>query len=87
MIRKLLYILPLPLLLLLVSGCQPTRTLQEEQYLYTGATLQYPDDKASLSGIALESTIGQQPNQYFLGMPVRLGIYNAMAKKKGKLGK
>lgn len=87
MISKLLYILPLPLLLLLVNGCQPTRTLQEEQYLYTGATLQYPDNKASLSGIALENAIGQQPNQYFLGMPVRLGIYNAMAKKEGKLGK
>ncbi|MEQ8707081.1 MAG: BamA/TamA family outer membrane protein [Phaeodactylibacter sp.] len=87
MTRNLQYMLGTLAFLLLGSSCQPTRTLQDGQSLYTGTQLQYTGPKAAVSTTALESAIGQEPNQYFLGLPIRLGIYNATAKKEGKLGK
>lgn len=81
------YILGLIYLALLISSCQPTRRLQEGEYLYTGAALKYDNSKSGLNTSTLESAIEQQPNQYFLGLPVRLGIYNAMAGKKNKVSR
>lgn len=87
MTKILLHISGLSVLLLLVSSCQPTRTLQEGQYLYTGAELEYTGSKPEISAAALESAIGQQPNQSFLGMPIRLGIYNATSGKDSKFNR
>lgn len=85
MIRPLQHISGLLAILLLASSCRPTRTLQEDQYLYTGARLEYTGQKTGANTAALTNVIEQQPNQYFLGLPIRLGIYNATAEKEGKV--
>ena len=72
---------------LLASACQPTRTLQEGSYLYTGKALEFEGAEPEISNAKLENAISQRPNQRFLGMPVRLGIYNAFARKDSRFNR
>lgn len=72
---------------LCISACSTTRTVPEGNRLYTGATVKWegkkPRDYATLEG-GLEGSVRPKPNRKFLGMPIRLWLYNLGNKPKGK---
>ncbi|MDQ0105441.1 outer membrane protein assembly factor BamA [Chitinophaga terrae (ex Kim and Jung 2007)] len=79
-------------IVLLISGCSTTRTVPEGDRLYTGSkvtwtndtvTKKRPKDYGSLMS-GLEKRIRPNPNRKFLGMPIKLWLYNLGKEPKGK---
>ena len=72
---------------LCICACSTTRTVPEGDRLYTGTTIKWdgkkPGDYATLME-NLESSARPKPNRKFLGMPVRLWLYNLGNEPKGK---
>jgi len=72
---------------LCISACSTTRTVPEGDRLYTGTTVKWdgkkPKDYATLQE-GLEGSVRPKPNRKFLGMPIRLWLYNLGNKPKGK---
>ena len=74
------------LLALLLGGCSVTKTVPENDALYTGATIQITQTEVpSKQKKAIQSTLKDltrpQPNSKILGMPLKLWIYNLGSKK------
>lgn len=87
MIRTLQHILILASGALLLSACSTTRTVPEGDRLYTGATIKWDDKKPkdySELESGMEDRIRPNPNRKFLGMPIKLWLYNLGNEPKGK---
>lgn len=72
---------------LLLAGCSAVRTVPAGDRLYTGAEIKWVDgkhrDKKDMED-ALAAQIRPRPNSRFLGMPIRLWLYNLAKKPTGK---
>ncbi|MFY0253037.1 BamA/TamA family outer membrane protein [Chitinophaga sp. 30R24] len=78
---------------LVISSCSTTRTVPEGDRLYTGSTVKWITDTVTKKKPADYSTllagmynrIRPKPNRRFLGMPIKLWLYNLgkAPKKKG----
>lgn len=72
---------------LAISSCSTTRTVPEGDRLYTGSTIAWkgkqPKDYGSLSE-GLKKRIRPNTNRKFLGMPIKLWLYNMGHEPKGK---
>lgn len=82
-----LHIIILVLAGLYISACSTVRTVPEGDRLYTGADVKWEGDKPKDYGTLqenLEDNIRPKPNRRFLGMPIRLWLYNLGNKPKGK---
>ncbi len=68
-------------------ACSTTKSVPEGDRLYTGTTVKWdgkkPRDYGTLKA-SLESSVRPKPNKKFLGMPIRLWLYNLGNKPKGK---
>ncbi|WP_143308723.1 translocation and assembly module lipoprotein TamL [Chitinophaga vietnamensis] len=76
------------LLYLAVSSCSTTRTVPENDRLYTGSSIKWnekkkPRDYSSLTE-GMEKRIRPMPNKKFLGMPIKLWLYNMGKEPRGK---
>lgn len=79
----------LPLVLVLLSGCNATKTVPEDDALFTGFTVTVKGEKDSSNRSAemeteLSSTVRPEPNASILGWRPKLGIYNAFYTEKEK---
>jgi outer membrane protein insertion porin family len=86
------YYLWLVLCVTLLHACSSTKNLPPGDALYTGAKVTFKDDKASgkkkkALRKQLTSLTRPKPNTKFLGIPLKLNIYNAFAKSKKWPGK
>jgi len=72
---------------LCISACSTTKTVPENDRLYTGAKIKWegkkPRDYGTLS-VGMESRIRPNRNRRFAGMPIRLWLYNLGKEPKGK---
>ena len=75
---------------ILLASCSRTRSLEEGQYLYTGAKIKIKANPP-ISGKKerkleeeLETLLRPKPNGKFLGIPVKLLLYNSVDKPTGK---
>lgn len=78
------------ILLLLTSllyACNTTKSLQEDELLYTGSNIKYDGAKPEVVETRLQAEVRQSPNSRFLGMPIELGIYNSFRNSEKGLGK
>lgn len=70
-----------------ISACSSTKSVPENDRLYTGAKIRWegskPRDYGSLS-TALNSQLRPNPNKKALGIPFKLWFYNMGKDKKGK---
>lgn len=70
-----------------LGACSTTRTVPENDRLYTGADIKWkgkkPRDYGTLSS-SMSSQIRPNPNRKFAGLPFRLWFYNLGKKPKGK---
>jgi hypothetical protein len=89
MIRSARYI-PFVISILLLAACSTTRTVPERDRLYTGADIKWedsikkkPKDYSTLKE-GMEERIRPLPNRKFLGMPIKLWLYNLGNEPKGK---
>lgn len=76
-------------LLLLFASCSSTKSLPEGEKLYTGATVRLNGREVSarqkkVLKSDLQGLTRPKPNIRVLGLPVKLYIYNAFAKKRPK---
>lgn len=81
------WIVWLVLSLHIFSGCSTTRSVPEGDRLYLGAEVKWEGEKPGRSkelGETLVSLSRPSPNRKFLGMPVRLWLYNLGNKPTGK---
>jgi outer membrane protein assembly factor BamA len=70
-----------------LAACSTTRTVPDGDRLYTGTSVKWDGKKPKDQGILqenLEKNVRPKPNRRFLGMPVRLWLYNLGNKPKGK---
>lgn len=86
------YYLWLVLCVTMLHACSSTKNLPPGDALYTGAKVTFKDDKASAKKKKalrkqLTSLTRPKPNAKFLGIPLKLNIYNAFAKSKKWPGK
>ena len=75
------------LALFILAGCSTTRSVPEGDRLYLGADVKWEGKKPGNSkelGQELLSLSRPAPNRKFLGMPVRLWLYNLGNKPTGK---
>lgn len=87
MIRSVRYI-PFVISILLIAACSTTRTVPEGDRLYTGSDIKWkekkkPKDYSTLK-TGMEERIRPLPNRKFIGMPVKLWLYNLGNEPKGK---
>lgn len=72
---------------ILCYACSSTRTVPEGDRLYTGASIKWkekkPKDYSTLSD-GMNNVLRPKPNKKFLGMPIRLWLYNLGKEPKGK---
>ncbi len=78
----------LPVLLLAGQGCSNLRYLEDGQELYTGSRIQFEHEE-KISGLSkveseLESVLQPEPNATFLGMRIRLWLYNTAGEPTGR---
>ncbi|HJT73069.1 MAG TPA: BamA/TamA family outer membrane protein [Chitinophaga sp.] len=70
-----------------ISACSTTKSVPENDRLYTGANIKWdgrkPRDYGTLSA-SMSSQIRPKPNRKFAGLPFRLWFYNLGKKPKGK---
>src|SRR5689334_9387403 len=70
------------------SGCSSTKSVPANDKLYTGATVQLKNIANTRERRALQEDVDgltrPKPNSKFLGMRLKLGIYNMFYKKKPK---
>jgi hypothetical protein len=70
------------------SGCGSTRSVPANDKLYTGATVALKNVANTREKRALKEDLDgltrPKPNSKFLGMRLKLGIYNLFYKKKPK---
>lgn len=76
------------IVLIAIGGCSTTRTVPEGDRLYTGGSASWegkkkPKDYSTLSD-GMNSRIRPRPNRRFLGMPIKLWLYNLGKEPKGK---
>ncbi|MRG44212.1 BamA/TamA family outer membrane protein [Chitinophaga sp. SYP-B3965] len=87
MIRSARYI-PFVISILFLAACSTTRTVPEGDKLYTGADVKWADKKKpkdySILKTGMEERIRPLPNRKFLGMPMKLWLYNLGNEPKGK---
>lgn len=90
MVRGNWHIIPrlLPVLVAFcISSCSTTKTVPENDRLYTGTTVKWdgkkPRDYSTLKD-EMESSARPKPNKKFLGLPFRLYFYNLGKEPKGK---
>ncbi|RAI97879.1 surface antigen-like protein [Chitinophaga skermanii] len=71
----------------ILAACSTTRTVPEGDRLYTGADVKWdgkkPKDYSTLSD-GVDDRIRPKPNKKFLGMPIKLWLYNLGNEPKGK---
>ncbi|MGX5816644.1 translocation and assembly module lipoprotein TamL [Chitinophaga lutea] len=72
----------------LAAACSTTRTVPEGDRLYTGHTIKWtekdkPKDYTTLRD-GMNERVRPAPNQRFLGMPIKLWLYNLGNEPKGK---
>lgn len=87
MIRSVKHISFFALSALLFSACSTTRTVPEGDRLYIGADIKWDDKKPkdySELESGMEERIRPTPNKKFLGMPIKLWLYNLGKEPKGK---
>lgn len=75
--------------LFLLASCSSTKSLPEGEKLYTGAAIKMtgsglPARKRNVLKSDLQGLTRPKPNSKVLGLPIKLYIYNAFAKKKKK---
>jgi len=85
---NIIQLITLGLVGLCISSCSTTRTVPEGDRLYTGATLKWedknkPKDYSTLKE-GMEKRVRPIPNSKFLGMPIKLWLYNLGNEPKGK---
>ena len=90
MTKRLLYLFLL-LELAVLSGCSINKSLPENEYLYTGATLkvEHPEKNDVIkvfTSDAKKALVYPKPNKKFLGMRIRLALYNLFHSKKREDG-
>lgn len=72
---------------LCISACSTTKTVPENDRLYTGTKVKWegrkPRDYGNLSA-EMSSRTRPKPNRKFAGMPIRLWLYNLGKEPKGK---
>jgi outer membrane protein insertion porin family len=80
--------------ILFLASCSSTKSLPEGEKLYTGATVklsgsEVPSRQRKVLKSDLQGLTRPKPNSRVLGLPVKLYVYNAFARKKPKslLGK
>src|SRR3954463_12747392 len=83
------YSLFLFIIVVFLAACSSTKSLHEGEKLYTGATVKmHGSDLSSRKRKVLKSDLQAltrpKPNSRVLGVPIKLYIYNAFAKKKPK---
>jgi len=81
--RNLSYIV---ILILTLSSCSNLKKLPAGEKLYTGATIKFtdkPEEKKELEE-DLDGLIRPRPNKKFLGMRIKLSLYNLGKEPKGK---
>lgn len=87
MIRSVRYLAFFSFAALLFSACSTTRTVPEGDRLYTGADIKWdgakPKDYKTLKE-GMEERVRPSPNKKFLGMPIKLWLYNMGKEPKGK---
>ncbi|MBW8686103.1 translocation and assembly module lipoprotein TamL [Chitinophaga rhizophila] len=75
------------LFVLCISACSTTKTVPDNDRLYTGADVKWegrkPRDYSTLSA-EMSSQTRPKPNRKFAGMPFRLWLYNLGKEPKGK---
>lgn len=75
------------LVTLCICACSTTRTVPENDRLYTGASVKWegkkPRDYSTLNA-EMSSRTRPKPNRKFAGMPIRLWLYNLGNEPKGK---
>ncbi|ATL48302.1 hypothetical protein COR50_14640 [Chitinophaga caeni] len=75
------------ILLVILGSCSTTRTVPEGDRLYTGTSFKWdtskPKDYSVLMG-AIEDRTRPKRNKKFLGMPIKLWLYNLGNEPKGK---
>ncbi|MFT4024753.1 MAG: BamA/TamA family outer membrane protein [Flavihumibacter sp.] len=76
--------------IMIIAGlyaCSSTRTVPAGDQLYTGATVKWngkkPKDYSALEA-GMTEKISPRPNRKFLGMPIKLWLYNIAKEPKGK---
>ncbi|CAL1521111.1 BamA/TamA family outer membrane protein [Chitinophaga sp. MM2321] len=70
-----------------ISSCSTTRTVPEGDRLYTGSSVTWKDKKPKDYGSLkenMEKRIRPNPNRKFIGMPLKLWLYNMGKEPKGK---
>ena len=75
------------LLICLITACSTTKHLPEGEQLYTGATIKLDASGASkrqqkVLKADLQGMVRPRPNARFLGIPIKLGIYNMFRNAK-----
>lgn len=72
---------------LCINACSTTKTVPENDRLYTGTKVKWdgkkPRDYGTLTA-EMESRTRPKPNRKFAGMPIRLWLYNLGKEPKGK---
>jgi outer membrane protein assembly factor BamA len=85
--KRITYTALLALACICISACSTTKTVPENDRLYTGAKVVWkgkkPRDYGTLSS-NLQSSTRPHPNKKFLGMPIKLWLYNMAKEPKGK---
>lgn len=72
---------------LCLCACSTTRTVPEGDRLYTGTDVKWEGKKPKDYGTLkenLDKSVRPKPNRKFLGMPIRLWLYNLGNEPKGK---
>jgi outer membrane protein insertion porin family len=75
------------LLICFMTACSTTKHLPEGEQLYTGATVKLIDSGTTarqhkIFKSDLQAMVRPKPNTRFLGIPIKLGIYNMFRKSK-----
>ena len=82
------YIIILIMIYFLLSACSNTRHLPADDKLYTGATITVNGTSTVQEKKVLQQDMGgltrPKPNSKFLGIPIKLSIYNLFRNKKEK---
>ena len=80
------YMIMLPVLVFFITGCSSTRHLPPDEKLYTGATVDVKGTSTVREKKVLTEDLGgltrPKPNTKFLGLRLKLSIYNMFRKKK-----
>src|SRR6188768_660509 len=90
MVRGYWHIIPrlLPVLVAFcISSCSTTKTVPENDRLFTGTTIKWDGKKTrdySTLKDEMQSSARPKPNKKFLGLPFRLYLYNLGKEPKGK---